>query len=85
MAPLLVVDAPSLLFRAFHALPDSIVDARKRPVNALLGTAAEVMRRRGCELTPAHAELYRMLFAESADERRRVVREMEMRALRRSA
>ena len=39
MAPLLVVDAPSLLFRAFHALPDSIVDARKRPVNALLGTA----------------------------------------------
>jgi DNA polymerase-1 len=39
VAPLLVVDAPSLLFRAFHALPDSIVDARKRPVNALLGTA----------------------------------------------
>jgi 5'-3' exonuclease len=39
VAPLLVVDAPSLLFRAFHALPDSIVDSRKRPVNALLGTA----------------------------------------------
>jgi DNA polymerase-1 len=38
VAPLLVVDAPSLLFRAFHALPDSIVDARKRPVNGLLGT-----------------------------------------------
>lgn len=38
MAPLLVVDAPSLLFRAFHALPDSIRDARGRPVNALLGT-----------------------------------------------
>ncbi|MDQ6914267.1 MAG: 5'-3' exonuclease [Actinomycetota bacterium] len=38
MAPLLVVDAPSLMFRAFHALPDSIADARGRPVNALLGT-----------------------------------------------
>jgi 5'-3' exonuclease len=38
VAPLLVVDAPSLLFRAFHALPDSIADAQGRPVNALLGT-----------------------------------------------
>jgi DNA polymerase-1 len=38
VAPLLVVDAPSLLFRAFHALPDSIVDSRNRPVNGLLGT-----------------------------------------------
>jgi 5'-3' exonuclease len=39
-APLLVVDAPSLLFRAFHALPDSIVEPEgKRSVHALLGTA----------------------------------------------
>jgi 5'-3' exonuclease len=37
-APLLVVDAPSLLFRAFYALPDSITDAEGHPVNALLGT-----------------------------------------------
>src|SRR3954452_18763967 len=36
---LLVVDAPSLLFRAFHALPTSITDDNERPVNALLGTA----------------------------------------------
>ena len=36
--PLLVVDAPSLLFRAFYALPDSITDGEGRPVNALLGT-----------------------------------------------
>jgi len=36
---LLVVDAPSLLFRAFHALPTSITDDNDRPVNALLGTA----------------------------------------------
>jgi 5'-3' exonuclease len=37
--PLLAVDAPSLLFRAFYALPDSITDAEGHPVNALLGTA----------------------------------------------
>jgi 5'-3' exonuclease len=42
--PLLVVDAPSLLFRAYHALPDSIVDAEGRPVHALLGTANYLLR-----------------------------------------
>ncbi len=36
-APLLAVDAPSLLYRGFFALPDSITDAKDRPVNALLG------------------------------------------------
>ncbi len=35
--PLLVVDAPSLLFRAYYALPASIKDGEGRPVNALLG------------------------------------------------
>ena len=44
MAPLLVVDAPSMLFRAFYALPDSIVGPDGRPVNALLGTANLVLR-----------------------------------------
>jgi 5'-3' exonuclease len=39
MQPLLVVDAPSMLFRAFYALPDSIKGPDGRPVNALLGTA----------------------------------------------
>ncbi len=38
-APLLVVDAPSILFRAFYALPTSITDDQDRPVNALLGGA----------------------------------------------
>jgi len=38
-APLLAVDAPSLLYRAFFALPDSIKDAEGRPANALLGMA----------------------------------------------
>jgi DNA polymerase-1 len=37
-APLLAVDGPSLLYRAFFALPDSIKDPNGRPVNALLGT-----------------------------------------------
>jgi DNA polymerase-1 len=37
--PLLAVDAPSLLYRAFFALPQSITDAEGRPVNALLGMA----------------------------------------------
>ena len=42
--PLLVVDAPSMLFRAFHALPDSIQGADGRPVNALLGAANLILR-----------------------------------------
>ena len=37
-APLLIADVPWLLYRAFFALPKSIVDGRERPVNALLGT-----------------------------------------------
>ncbi|HSZ70772.1 MAG TPA: 5'-3' exonuclease H3TH domain-containing protein [Solirubrobacteraceae bacterium] len=36
--PLLIADVPWLLYRAFFALPDSIVDGEGRPVNALLGT-----------------------------------------------
>ncbi|MET0836861.1 MAG: 5'-3' exonuclease H3TH domain-containing protein [Thermoleophilaceae bacterium] len=42
--PLLVVDAPSMLFRAFYALPDSIEGKDGQPVNALLGTANLVLR-----------------------------------------
>jgi DNA polymerase-1 len=42
--PLLVVDTPSMLFRAFYALPDSIVGTDGKPVNALLGTANLVLR-----------------------------------------
>jgi 5'-3' exonuclease len=43
-APLLAVDTPSLLFRAFYALPDSIVGPDRKPVNALLGTANLILR-----------------------------------------
>jgi 5'-3' exonuclease len=42
--PLLVVDTPSMLFRAFYALPDSIRGSDGKPVNALLGTANLVLR-----------------------------------------
>jgi DNA polymerase-1 len=37
--PLLVVDAPSLLYRAFFGLPSSITDGDGHQVNALLGFA----------------------------------------------
>jgi 5'-3' exonuclease len=43
-APLLAVDAPSLLYRAFHALPRSITGPDGAPVNALLGTANLVLQ-----------------------------------------
>jgi 5'-3' exonuclease len=42
--PLLAVDAPSMLFRAFYALPAKIVGPDGRPVNALLGTANLILR-----------------------------------------
>jgi DNA polymerase-1 len=43
MAPLLTVDAPSLLYRAFYGLPKSITGADGTPVNALLGFANQVL------------------------------------------
>src|SRR5215210_2977111 len=42
--PLLAIDAPSLLFRAFYALPDSIKAPDGTPVNALLGTTNLILR-----------------------------------------
>ena len=41
--PLLVIDAPPLLYRAFFALPDSITDDDGHPVNALLGSVNQVL------------------------------------------
>ena len=43
-APLLAVDGPSLLYRAFFALPDSIKDGSGQPVNALLGTTNLILQ-----------------------------------------
>ena len=42
--PLLLTDAPHLLYRAFHALPDSIKSPDKSfPVNALLGSVNQTL------------------------------------------
>jgi 5'-3' exonuclease len=41
--PLLVTDAPHLLYRAFYALPDTITDGKGMSVNALLGSANQVL------------------------------------------
>jgi DNA polymerase-1 len=43
-APLLAVDAPSLLYRAWFALPDSIKGVGGMPVNALLGATNAILR-----------------------------------------
>jgi UDP-N-acetylglucosamine diphosphorylase/glucosamine-1-phosphate N-acetyltransferase len=59
--------------------------ADRADVPALLATAATVMRRRGRELTGAHAALYRAVFEQTAAERRRAVRDGATRRLRRSA
>jgi UDP-N-acetylglucosamine diphosphorylase/glucosamine-1-phosphate N-acetyltransferase len=59
--------------------------ADRADLAALLRTVAEVMRRRQVRFTETHAALYRLLYEQSAAERRRAVREAEMRALRRSA
>jgi 5'-3' exonuclease len=42
--PLLAVDAPSMLYRAFFALPKTIKGADGKPVNALLGAANLILR-----------------------------------------
>ena len=41
--PLLLADAPALLYRGFFALPDTIKGAGGRPVNALLGSLNQVL------------------------------------------
>lgn len=41
--PLLLVDVPYLLYRAFFALPDKIKGAEGRPVNALLGSTNTIL------------------------------------------
>jgi 5'-3' exonuclease len=41
--PLLAIDGPAVLYRAFFALPDSIKDPDGRPVNALLGSVNQAL------------------------------------------
>ena len=54
-------------------------------LHRLLQTASEVMRRRERALTDVHAALFRLLYDQTAAERRRALREAEGRRLRRSA
>ena len=42
--PLLAVDTPSMLYRAFFALPKTITDDKGQSINALLGTANLILR-----------------------------------------
>ena len=42
--PLLSVDAPYLLYRAFYALPDKITGKGGHPVNALLGSVNSILQ-----------------------------------------
>ena len=41
--PLLAIDGPAVLYRAFFALPDSITDDDGHPVNALLGSVNQAL------------------------------------------
>src|SRR5687768_10928120 len=41
--PLLAIDGPAVLYRAFFALPDSITDDEGHPVNALLGSVNQAL------------------------------------------
>jgi 5'-3' exonuclease len=69
-APLVVVDAPLLLYRSFFGVPDTIRGVDDHPVNALLGSANTLLRAAaetspraivvcfGAEQAPYRVELY---------------------------
>ena len=61
-APLLAIDGPSLLYRAFYALPDSIKNADGQPVNALLGTTNLILQ----EIERYHPRAIVLCFGEEA-------------------
>jgi 5'-3' exonuclease len=50
-APLLVVDAPFVLYRSFFAMPESITGVDDRPVGALLG-ATNLLLRAAADVAP---------------------------------
>lgn len=50
----------------------------------VLTTAAAVMLRRGCELTDVHREFFYDLFDDTAERRRKMIRDAEMRRLQKS-
>ncbi|MGA1678776.1 MAG: 5'-3' exonuclease [Candidatus Nanopelagicales bacterium] len=42
MSPVLLLDLPSLYYRAFYALPTSISDSRGKPINAIRGSLTTI-------------------------------------------
>ncbi len=42
MSPVLLLDLPSLYYRAFYALPTSITDSRGKPINAIRGSLTTI-------------------------------------------
>jgi UDP-N-acetylglucosamine diphosphorylase/glucosamine-1-phosphate N-acetyltransferase len=76
---LLPKEVPAFCTTSFDGL------APRGDLDSVLATAERVMRRRGCDLTPAHASVYRALYAATAGERRRALRDADVRRLRRTA
>jgi UDP-N-acetylglucosamine diphosphorylase/glucosamine-1-phosphate N-acetyltransferase len=76
---LLPKEVPAFCTTSFDRL------APRGELDTVLATAERVMQRRGQELTPAHAGVYRALYAGTAGERRRALRDADVRRLRRSA
>ncbi len=71
-APLLIADVPWLLYRSFFALPNSIVDAEGRPVNALLGTVNAILSVLDARLPARPDGVVACMGAEQADYRVRL-------------
>lgn len=67
---------------AFAEVAHGRVEERN-DLRAMFATAATVMARRGHEWTPAHTELFLLLYESSAPTRRQLLRENEQRRLRR--
>jgi UDP-N-acetylglucosamine diphosphorylase/glucosamine-1-phosphate N-acetyltransferase len=61
------------------------VPTDRADLDDLFDAAAKVMTRRGQTFSDAHLALYRFLFEQTAEERRRALREAERRRLRHSA
>ena len=76
---LLPKEVPAFCTTSFDRL------APRGELDGILTTADYVMRRRGQELTPVHDALYRALYAATAGDRRRALRDADVRRLRRSA
>jgi hypothetical protein len=75
---LLPKEVPAFCTTSFDRL------APRGELDSVLATAERVMRRRGQELTPVQAAVYRALYAATAGERRRALRDADVRRLRRA-